>query len=43
MNGYRIDFTEEGYCLTNKITGEKIYVNKGELNETMYELMGCDM
>lgn len=40
MSGYKIDFTEDGYCLTNKSTGEKIYVKKGELNETMYELMG---
>ena len=40
MSGYKIDFTEEGYCLTNKITGEKIYVYKGELNKVMYELMG---
>lgn len=40
MSGYRIDFTEEGYCLTNNRTGEKIYVKKGELNKTIYQLMG---
>ena len=40
MNGYRLDFTKDGYCLTNKCTGEKIYVKKGELNKVMYQLMG---
>ena len=40
MNGYRIDFTEDGYYLVNIRTGEKIHVNKGELNKVMYELMG---
>lgn len=40
MNGYRLDFTEDGYCLVNKHTGEKIYVKKGELNKVIYQLMG---
>lgn len=40
MNGYKIDFTDDGYCVVNIRTGEKIYVNKGELNKVMYQLMG---
>lgn len=46
-NRFEITWIVENGCghyrVKDHLTGKVVHCDKGELNETMYELMGCDM